>query len=347
MAEARHIPVMLEEVLERLAPVAGEKYIDATFGAGGYTRAILESCDCEVWALDRDPSAVVAGYGMTHEFDPRLSLWHCPFGKLAEQVVDPERAPEIVGLYDGIVFDLGVSSMQLDNPERGFSFQADGPLDMRMFASPGQPTIEDRPSAADIVNTFHVNDIADILFQLGDERRSRAIAAAILARRVQEEFRRTSDLIDVVTKVLGRGKIDGRHPATRTFQALRIYVNDEIGELVHGLMASQHLLKPGGRLVVVTFHSLEDRVVKRFFALTSGKQSQGSRHAPAPLQPESDASFQIVNHPSLTSSKDETDVNPRARSARLRSGVRTAAKAMVIDPEQLGVPQIVRKGQNS
>lgn len=357
----RHIPVLLASVLEALQPKDGETYIDATFGAGGYTRAILEAADCKVTAFDRDPTAVEAAKPMLDEFGGRLELLQAPFGDL----LDMSEAGELGPQFDGVVFDLGVSSMQLDTPERGFSFQADGPLDMRMGSSglvhtaqacvePGllntqlagveahdAKPLESRVSlsAADVVNTFDEEDIANIIFRLGDERRSRAIAKAIVARRAEQPFSRTLELAELVQKVLGRGP-PGKHPATRTFQALRLYVNDELGQLVKGLAGAERVLKPGGRLVVVTFHSLEDRIAKRFLASRSGKTEGVSRHMPAAPEPIHRPSFQIINSRSLTSSKAELEANPRARSARLRFGVRTDAPAWPVDAGDLGLPPL-------
>jgi 16S rRNA (cytosine1402-N4)-methyltransferase len=310
----RHIPVLLSEVLATLRPQDGETYIDATFGAGGYARAILEAADCRLIALDRDPDAILAGQQLVEEFAPRLTLVNEPFGNL-------RAISETLGVEaaDGIVLDLGVSSMQLDEAERGFSFQSDGPLDMRMSRS--------GLSAADVVNTYEEEELADIIYELGDERRSRAIARAIVAKRAEAPFERTRELADLVSRVFRGRKDDGRHPATRTFQALRIHVNDELGELERALVAAEQLLKPGGRLVVVTFHSLEDRIAKRFLQARSGKETHASRHLPPDSSPAASPSFRIVNSRPLTPSKGEVDVNPRARSARLRAGERTGAPA--------------------
>lgn len=338
----RHIPVLLPEVLQTLQPKDGEQYVDATFGAGGYTSAILDAANCRVLALDRDPSAIAAGAAMVAQRGDALRLQNAPFGDLLAWSGDPDRRDEFAGQFDGVVFDLGVSSMQLDEPERGFSFQADGPLDMRMFSAPGQGAAEEGPSAADVVNTFDEDRIADIIFQFGEERRSRAIARAIVARRAEMPFTRTLDLANVVAKVLGHGKPGGKHPATRTFQGLRIFVNDELGQLLRGLAGAERLLKPGGRLVIVTFHSLEDRIVKRFLATRSGKSDQGSRHIPQALEQLRPPSFQIFNPRPLTSSKGETQANPRARSARLRAGVRTPAEPWPVDFSDLGVPGLAK-----
>jgi 16S rRNA (cytosine1402-N4)-methyltransferase len=255
----------------------------------------------------------------------RLALVEGRFGELDVLAGKAGFAPA-----DGVVLDIGVSSMQLDDPERGFSFQADGPLDMRMSGRMSGHMSGAGPTAADIVNEAEEADIADILFQLGDERRSRAIARAIVARRRERPFERTLELAELVERVLGRGKLGGRHPATRTFQALRVYVNDELGELAQGLAAAERVLKPDGRLGVVTFHSLEDAMVKRFLQVRTGKREGGSRHLPPIGQkrgapPEREPSFRFVNPKPVSPAEDEIAANPRARSARLRWAVRTAA----------------------
>lgn len=357
--ESGHIPVLLAEVLERLQPRDGERFIDATFGAGGYSRAILNSADCRLTALDRDPSAFASGQAMVEEFSPRLDLRLAPFSRLYDWTREGGSATAggFAEGFDGVVFDLGVSSMQLDQPERGFSFQADGPLDMRMFsakAAGGAESgadrasavagAEDGPSAADVVNTFAEADLADIIFQLGEEKRSRAIARAIVARRSEKPFKGTLDLARLIESALGGRRGQARHPATQTFQALRIFVNDELGQLLMGLAGAERCLKPGGRLVVVTFHSLEDRIVKRFFATRAGRDSGVSRHLPDPGKTGPRPSFQIVNHRALTSSKGEAEMNPRSRSARLRSGERTNAPAWPMSPGDLGLPGIARRG---
>ena len=328
MNRNRHTPVLLTAVLEHLRPRDGGAYIDATFGAGGYTRAILDCADCRVLAIDRDPSAIAGGADLVATYTGRLTLREGRFSDLQE-------IARHAGLsaVDGIVFDLGVSSMQLDRPERGFSFQADGPLDMRMSG--------EGPTAADLVNTLAEAELADILYHFGEERKSRAIARAIVKARSQEPLTRTLQLARVVSQVLGGRKIEGRHPATRTFQALRIAVNDELGEVAAGLAAAERLLKPGGRLVVVTFHSLEDRIVKRFLAERSGKTPQVSRHLPLAEQKRA-ASFRIVNQRPVTPDEEEIAANPRARSAKLRAAERTEAPAWPLDPAALGVPQIAR-----
>lgn len=309
-----HIPVLLADVVEQLQPVAGETYIDGTFGAGGYTRAILEAAPCRVIAIERDPTAFANGQALVAEFGGRLSLVPETFSNMEEAAASAgaERV-------HGVVLDIGVSSMQLDDPARGFSFLRDGPLDMRMS--------QNGPSAADVVNHMDEEDLANILFNLGEERRSRAIARAIVKARTEAPITTTKALAGIVERVLGRARGDEKHPATRTFQALRIHVNDELGELERALEAAERLLVTGGRLLVVTFHSLEDRIVKHFLQERSGKTAGGSRYLPAPSGPASAPSFRIVNTRGFTPNKEETDANPRARSARLRVGLRTEAPA--------------------
>ncbi|MEQ1576052.1 MAG: 16S rRNA (cytosine(1402)-N(4))-methyltransferase RsmH [Hyphomicrobium sp.] len=323
----RHIPVMLAEVLEALQVRAGETYIDGTFGAGGYSRAILESADCRVIAFDRDNTAVQAAAAICQQFRSRLALINKPFSQMEEFArleLMCEGMPEISGpRAGGIVLDIGVSSMQLDQAERGFSFQHDGPLDMRMSA--------EGMTAADFINTGLEETIANVIYEFGDERRSRAIAKAIVKERNLRPFTRTSELADLVLRVFHGRKEDGRHPATRTFQALRIHVNDELGELDAALRASERLLKPGGRLVVVSFHSLEDRIVKKFLTERAGREPNASRYAPPQSIQSLCPSFRIVNTRPLTPSKGELDVNPRSRSARLRAAVRTEAPSWPAD----------------
>ncbi|MFA5901647.1 MAG: 16S rRNA (cytosine(1402)-N(4))-methyltransferase RsmH [Hyphomicrobium sp.] len=324
---ARHVPVLLAEVVANLNPQDGATYIDGTFGAGGYTRAILEAADCNVLALDRDPSAILGSEAMRGVFGDRLTVLESRFSELDEVAREQGAAP-----VDGVVLDIGVSSMQIDEAHRGFSFQADGPLDMRMSSS--------GVSAADIVNGLDEEDLARIIFVLGDERRSRAIARAIVKVRGNNEITTTGTLAELVSRAVGGRRGDVQHPATRTFQALRIYVNDELGELARALAAAERCLKPGGRLVVVTFHSLEDRIVKRFLQARSGKETGVSRHLPQQSIKLRGPSFEIVNSRPLTPSKEELEVNPRARSARLRAAVRTDAPAWPLDEDQLGVPSV-------
>lgn len=325
---ARHIPVLLSEVVDSLRPVDGTTYIDGTFGAGGYTRAILEAAECSVLALDRDPSAILGSATLKNEFGDRLTVIESRFSELDLVANEQGVAP-----VDGVVLDIGVSSMQLDEAGRGFSFQGEGPLDMRMSSS-GR-------SAADVVNETDEEDLARILYMLGDERRSRPIARLIAKARAEDgPITTTRALAELVSRAVGGRRGDPQHPATQTFQALRIYVNDELGELARALSAAERCLKPGGRLVVVTFHSLEDRIVKRFFAERAGKESRGSRHLPEQPVKFAAPSFQIVNSRPLTPSKEELDVNPRARSARLRAGMRTEAPSWPLDEDELGVPSV-------
>ena len=301
MTDAPHIPVLLDEVVAALAPAPGEVMVDATFGAGGYTRAILKT-GATVIAFDRDPDAIREGRAAGIE---GLTLVHSDFSAM-EAAID---AP-----VDGLTMDIGVSSMQLDQAERGFSFQSDGPLDMRMA--------QDGPSAADFLNTADEDAIADVLYQYGDEPKSRRVARAIVAAR---PLTRTGELAAVVRKALGHRPHDKKDPATRTFQAIRIHVNRELGELADGLAAAERLLKPGGRLAVVTFHSLEDRMVKRFLRERSGNTPGGSRHLPqagAARAP----SFETVGR-GIRAGETEVARNPRARSATLRTAIRTAAPA--------------------
>jgi 16S rRNA (cytosine1402-N4)-methyltransferase len=322
----RHIPVLLPDVLSALAPLAGGTFIDGTFGAGGYTSAILHAAPTSrVLAIDRDPTAVAAGQSLVGEARGRLTLIQGTFGELDSIATEAGLAPA-----DGVVLDIGVSSMQLENPERGFSFQGDGPLDMRMGG--------DGPTAADIVNAADAADLADIFFHLGEERRSRAVARAIVARRGEKPFARTSELAELAEKVLGRPKVAGRHAATRIFQALRIYVNDELGQLMHGLTAAERVLKPGGRLAVVTFHSLEDGIVKRFLRRRAEAERQGSRHLPPGASPKFAPSFRITHQRPLTAGEDELAANPRARSAKLRMATRTETPPWPADAE----PEIPR-----
>lgn len=324
----RHIPVLLPEVLDALAPLGAGTFIDGTFGAGGYTSAILYAAPtARVLAIDRDPAAVAAGRGLIGETGGRLTLVEGTFGELERIATDAGFAP-----VDGVVLDIGVSSMQLDDPERGFSFQGDGPLDMRMG--------NDGPTAAEIVNREDDADLADIFFYLGDERRSRAVARAIVARRSEKPFTRTSELAELAEKVLGRPKIAGRHAATRIFQALRIYVNDELGQLVQGLVAAERILKPGGRLAVVTFHSLEDGIVKRFLRRRADAERQGSRHLPPGESPKFAPSFRIANQRPITAQEEELAANPRARSAKLRLATRTEAQPWPAEDTEPAIPRL-------
>lgn len=322
---ARHHPVLLSEVLRALEPQDGAIVIDGTFGAGGYTKAILETADCKVIAIDRDPDAIVEGAELAARFRGRLMLVNARYSDMGAiaGALDIESV-------DGVALDLGVSSMQLDRAERGFSFMQDAPLDMRMG--------KDGPTAADIVNTLSEQELADIIFRLGEERRSRAIAKAIVKRRAEQPIETTGELAGIVAGVIGRKWDETKHPATRTFQALRLYLNQELEELAKGLAAAEKLLKAGGRLVVVTFHSLEDRIAKRFFASRSAPEPKGSRHLPDTGGSALAPSFRLLNRRPLEPNQREIAENPRARSARLRAAERTEAPAHPLDLAALGVP---------
>lgn len=309
---APHAPVLLAEVIAALDPKPGDVVIDATFGAGGYTRAILER-GADVVALDRDPTVQPFADAVARDFPDRFQLIRTAFSGLAEAFAESGKAR-----LDGAVFDIGVSSMQLDQAERGFSFMRDGPLDMRM-SDEGQ-------TAADIVNTWDHGPLAHIFKLYGDERQSGRVATAILRRRVEQPFTRTLDLAEVVEKALGGRRGAAIHPATRVFQALRIAVNDELGELERGLEAAEATLAPGGRLVVVTFHSLEDRMVKAFLTERTGNAPGGSRHAPVAVETRK-PSFDLLFKGAREAGEAELAVNPRARSAKIRAAVRTDAPA--------------------
>lgn len=327
-----HIPVLLGEVLESLSPLAGATVLDGTFGAGGYTRAILEHGAAGVIAIDRDPTAIEAGQALVEATGGRLRLVHSTFGVL-DQVAEKAGTPQL----DGVVLDIGVSSMQLDRAERGFSFRFDGPLDMRMAM--------EGPSAADLVNELEIKELAMIFTAYGEERHSMKIAHMIADRRKEKPFETTQDLATLCETAYGFRKPGEIHPATRAFQALRIAVNRELDELVEALAAAERALKPGGRLVVVTFHSLEDRIVKRFFADRSRTRGGGSRHMMEVEVPP--ATFTMAGKGLLEASDGEIAANPRSRSAKLRFGLRTQAPAREIDAEALGLPNIApkRKGR--
>jgi len=299
---SEHVPVMLSEVLEALSPRDGAHYIDGTFGGGGYARAILEAAECRVLGIDRDPDAIARGQSLVEHFAGRLTLVQGCFSQMDE--LSREKA-------DGVVLDLGVSSFQFDEAERGFSFRADGPLDMRMG--------KDGESAADFVNTASEKMLADIIFRYGEERQSRTIARAIVAAR---PLTRTAELAEIVVKALGPAAARfAIHPATRTFQALRIHVNDELGELERGLDAATHVLADKGRLAVVSFHSLEDRIVKRYLAQRSTTASRPSRHAPDQRRAGTPLYRLLTSRPRMPGAA-EVDRNVRARSARLRAAER-------------------------
>jgi len=300
-----HLPVMLKEVLAMLAPKDGEHYVDGTFGGGGYTRAILEAADCRVLGIDRDPDAIARGQELVARFGGRLTLMQGEFSQV-RSLLGGART-------NGIVLDLGVSSFQFDEPARGFSFRADGPLDMRMS--------RDGMSAAEFVNTADEPTLTHVIGRLGEEKNARRIARAIIAAR---PLHTTAELAELVTTVQGPAAARfAIHPATRTFQALRIHVNDELGELTRGLEASKDALAPDGRLVVVAFHSLEDRIVKQFLSAHGTAAPRSSRHAPDMRR--GGASFRLLTRRPLTPGDAEIQSNPRARSARLRAAIRIAA----------------------
>ncbi|OYY65812.1 MAG: 16S rRNA (cytosine(1402)-N(4))-methyltransferase [Sphingomonas sp. 28-62-11] len=301
-----HVPVLLDEVISALAIAPGEIHVDATFGAGGYTRAMLAG-GAQVIAFDRDPDAIAGGAALVEESAGALRLIHAVFSAIEAELEQRDAVP-----VDGVVMDIGVSSMQLDQPARGFSFQAEGPLDMRMSQS--------GTSAAEFLNEADEEEIADILYQFGQEPRARRVARAIVAAR---PLTTTTELANVVRRALGYRPHDKKDPSTRTFQAIRIHLNRELDELADGLVAAERVLKPGGRLAVVTFHSLEDRLVKRFFRERSGGTPGGSRHLPQ-VAAKADPSFEAVGR-AVRAGEEEIARNPRARSATLRVAKRTSA----------------------
>ena len=308
------MPVLLAEVLQALAPASGEVYADLTFGAGGYSKAMLDAADCKVYGFDRDPFAILAGQKLQAVYGNRLDLIEAPFAEFSDAL--NERS---VMVLDGVVLDIGVSSMQLDQAARGFSFMKDGPLDMRM----GRAGI----SAADVVAQFSAERLADIIYVFGDEPKSRAIGRAIVKARTEAAISTTRQLVSAIERATGPHRPYLRtHPATKTFQALRIYVNDELGQLIDALLAAESILKSGGRLVVVTFHSLEDRIVKQFLAERSGHLPSASRHAPGPISARA-ASFSLPFKGHVAPGEHEIETNARARSAKLRAAIRTHAPA--------------------
>jgi 16S rRNA (cytosine1402-N4)-methyltransferase len=315
---ARHVPVLARQALEFLDVRDGGVYVDGTFGAGGYSRAILAAADAQVIGIDRDQSAVANGGGLVEQANGRLTLVEERFSAL-DRVAEKFSRPAV----DGVVLDLGVSSMQLDQAARGFSFRLDGPLDMRMGS--------EGPSAADVVAQASERDLADIIFQFGEERHSRAVARAIVAARKDAPIDTTKALADIVGRVV-RAKPNQIHPATRTFQALRIFVNEELAELAQALAAAERILKPAGRLVVVTFHSLEDRIVKAFLAERS-RTMAGSRHLPEVEAPA--PTFRLLTKRPVAPDDAEAAANPRARSAKLRAGERIEAPPRDADLDAL------------
>ena len=321
MASDPHIPVLLGPLLRAVAPVEGT-WVDGTFGAGGYARGLLAQGAAQVIGIDRDPSVFAMAAGWAGAYGERLKLVEGTFSDLDRLAGAP---------VDGVVLDLGVSSMQLDQPERGFSFLRDGPLDMRMGA--------DGPSAADLLNSADESQIADVLYHYGEERASRRIAKAIVAARPLDT---TAQLAEVISSQLPRPKPGQSHPAMRSFQAIRIWVNDEFGQLAEGLAAAERTLKPGGKLAVVSFHSLEDRVVKRFLQSRSATAGGGSRHAP--VSHVDAPTFTMPHRRAIGADDAELAINPRSRSAFLRVGIRTDAPARGLDEGVLALPRLPVKG---
>jgi 16S rRNA (cytosine1402-N4)-methyltransferase len=307
-----HTPVLLDEVLDLLQPRSGAVYVDGTFGGGGYARALLAAADCFVWGIDRDPDAIERGQGLVRDHKGRLALIHGRFGDLAA-LLEEKDVTEV----DGVTFDLGVSSPQIDQAERGFSFRADGPLDMRME--------REGPTAADIVNEMDEADLKGLIRSLGEERRAGSVAKAIVRARETAPITRTGQLAEIVRGAVPPAR-DGIDPATRTFQALRIFVNNELDEIDRGLAGAERVLRAGGRLVVVSFHSLEDRRVKAFLRERGGRAPSASRHLPE-AAPRAEPSFRVLTNRPIRPGDEEVARNPRARSARLRAGERTAAPA--------------------
>jgi len=309
-SQGGHVPVLLAEVLAALAPREGGIYVDGTFGAGGYSTALLEAKQCTVWGIDRDPLALARGAELARRYGGRLALLAGRFGEM-----DRLLAERRVNAVDGVALDLGISSAQLDDSARGFSFRADGPLDMRMGS--------EGTSAAELVARLEENELRHLIRSYGEERFAGPLARAIVEARREAPIATTGRLATIVRSVVRPGR-DGIDPATRTFQALRIAVNDELSELDRGLAAAERLLKPGGRLAVVAFHSLEDRALKRFLKLRSGAGRTRSRLLPGE-QPGRAASFRLLSKRAVRPGARELAANPRARSARLRAAERTAA----------------------
>lgn len=311
MQTGGHKPVMVKEVLAALSPQDGGIYIDGTFGAGGYSRAILEAAQCKVYGIDRDPDVKSQASDLEQQFAGRLSVLTGRFSEMNRLL-----STQGVTAVQGVALDLGVSSMQLDQAERGFSFRADGPLDMRMEKA--------GPTAADVVNGTSESELADIIYKYGEERASRRIAKAIVEARREQPFTRTLQLAETVRSVMPRNR-DGIDPATRTFQALRIYVNDELGEIDRGLSSAEKIIEPGGHLAVVSFHSLEDRKVKEFLRLRSGTSGKTSRYLPDQETASPAPTFRLLRRRATKPTAAEVAVNPRSRSARFRAAERLDA----------------------
>ncbi|WP_374764360.1 16S rRNA (cytosine(1402)-N(4))-methyltransferase RsmH [Yunchengibacter salinarum] len=319
-ARGNHVPVLRDAVVRALAPAEGERHVDGTFGAGGYARALLDAAPITLYAIDRDPDAAPRAATLRAEAGERFHFLPGRFSEMDRLVAEAGGAPA-----HGVALDIGVSSFQLDEAERGFSFSHDGPLDMRMS--------REGESAADVVNSMEEGPLADLIYTLGEERASRRVARAIVAARDKAPISRTAELADIVARAMGgrrpprKGGGKVIHPATRTFQALRIHVNDELGELDRGLEAAERLLAPGGRLAVVSFHSLEDRRVKTFMAERSGRTPSASRHRPDPGKTGPAPTFHLAKKGTIKPDDAECAANPRARSARLRVAIRTDAPA--------------------
>lgn len=323
-----HVPVLLDEVMQAIRPRAGGLYVDGTLGGGGYARAVLAVEGARLVGIDRDPAAAKIAAQLRRTYPETFAFQAGPFS-LMEQILDLSGADGV----DGVMLDLGVSSMQIDEADRGFSFQKDGPLDMRMARS--------GPTAADAVNHLEAAELAAIFSVYGEERHARRAARAIVEDRARKPFETTLELASLMARVIG-GKPGRIHPATRVFQGLRIYVNDELGELVRALGAAERILKPAGVLAVVTFHSLEDRIVKTFLRARAGLGGQGSRHAPE-IKAGPAPSFALLTRKAIEPSEAEVRANARARSSRLRAGVRTANPAWPADDDSLpGVPPYSR-----
>ena len=337
-ATRAHVPVMVDEVRDAMKPRDGGLYVDATFGAGGYARALLDAADCRVVGIDRDGDAVAAAAGLTGACEGRLRVIQGRFAEMTALLA----SVNITGV-DGVMLDIGVSSMQIDDPARGFSFQRDGPLDMRMDRGAA-----DTPTAADIVNTMEEGALAQVLRRFGEERHARKVARLIVERRAREPITRTATLAAIAADAYGARRHGQKiHPATRTFQALRIFVNNELDELGGALLCSERLLKTGGRLCVVAFHSLEERIVKTFLHERAGRRSGVSRHAPPAPGDARAPSFRLISRGALTPGAEEIAANPRARSAKLRIAERLEAPAWGGPVSAIPAPPRAARGRSA